>query len=67
MGLEGGHYDLEGGCHGLEGGHHGLEGAHLISQEVLWLGPGLDSGAGVALGKVGVPRVLMHVPLSLQS
>lgn len=67
MGLEGGHHDLEGGFHGLKDGHHDLEGAHLLSQEVLQLGPGLDSGAGVALGKAGVPRVLMRAPLPLQN
>lgn len=39
------------GTMGLGGGHHGLEGGHLLQP-----GPGLDSGAGVALGKAGGPR-----------
>lgn len=38
-----------------EVGAVGLEGGHLLLREVLQPGPGLDSAAGMALGKVGVP------------
>lgn len=48
-------------------GTMGPEGGHLLSQDVLQPGPGLDSGAGMAPGKVGVPGVLTLAPLLPQS